>query len=201
MLKLVIARGVPAEVQMLSRASKSPDNLSGQELAAVDDSTLEAAEFEADGMAGSAISSITPTTRSSGSVRGLNWLARSHDARWRPSDTADGSVARASGSMSVVVGIVTGRVAYIRLVFHPDESAAPASKEHAAGQIGDDSQRGLVAHGATFGCHIVRREATRFAWEWHRRSAQPHPRVPTGTTSVLQHSVRYAKGDRVRPAT
>ena len=90
MLKLVIARGVPAEVQMLSRTSRSPDNLSGQELAAVDDSTLEAAEFEADGMAGSAISSITPTTRTSGSVRGLNWFARSHDARWRPSDTADG---------------------------------------------------------------------------------------------------------------
>ena len=42
MLKLVIARGVPGEAQMLSRASRSPDNLSDQELAAVEDSTLEA---------------------------------------------------------------------------------------------------------------------------------------------------------------
>ena len=75
MLKLVIARGVPAEVQMLSRASRSPDNLSGQELAAGDDSTLEAAEFEADGMAGSAISSITPTTRTSRKRSGLELVS------------------------------------------------------------------------------------------------------------------------------
>ena len=131
MLKLVSARGVPAELQMLSRASRSPDNLSGQELAAGDDSTLEAAEFKRTGWRVRLSPPLPQLHGLRGSVRGLNWLARSHDARWRVSDTADGMVARASGHRIVSRRHVAGRVRHIRLVFHPDESAAPASEKHA----------------------------------------------------------------------
>jgi hypothetical protein len=111
-----------------------------------------------------------------------------------------------SGEMSDVVGrqergkVAEGGSRTWGLVLHPDESAALASKKHTAGQVGDDRRSGLLAHRAT-SCHFVRRAAIRFAGGWHRRSAQPHPRVQTGTTSILRHAARHAKGYRVGRAT
>jgi hypothetical protein len=79
------------------------------------------------------------------------------------------------------------------LVLQPDESAALAPKEQAAGELDDDSQRGLVTHRTTCDCQVVGGLVIRNAAEGHRRSALPLPGVLTVTAAILEDPVRHAE--------